>query len=170
MTYDLTVPARSATAPGDVTAHAGATNAVTASAVAADGATLSDDRVREVLAAGLGGRFAGQRVLVLIPDHTRTAPLPLLFRLVTEVLADAGRIDVMAAIWLSCCSASVSTLPNTMSGLSSAAFSKIGANWRQGPHQAAQESTRTMPSPLTVCSKSARVSSRVLMTSSVPRR
>ena len=46
-------------------------------------------------------------------------------------------------------SASVSTLPNTMSGWVVAAFSKMGANIRHGPHQEAQKSTRTIPSPVT---------------------
>jgi len=31
---------------------------------------LTHDAAREVLAQGLGGRFTGQRMLVLIPDHT----------------------------------------------------------------------------------------------------
>lgn len=50
-----------------------------------------------------------------------------------------------------------------MSGLSSAADSKTGAKLRQGPHQEAQKSTRTMPSPVTVVSKLSLVSSIVLM-------
>src|ERR1039457_381072 len=47
-------------------------------------------------------------------------------------------------------SSSVLTLPKTISRFSSAAFSKIGANARQGPHQGAQKSTRTIP--VLICS------------------
>ena len=49
---------------------------------------LMYDEVSEALARGLGGRFTGQRVLVLIPDHTRSLPLPALFRMVVEILHD----------------------------------------------------------------------------------
>lgn len=69
-----------------------------ASAAAPAEAVLADDAVRSALHAGLAGRFAGARVLALIPDHTRTAPLPLLFRWVAEALADARALDVMVAL------------------------------------------------------------------------
>jgi lactate racemase len=59
---------------------------------------LAHDAVREVLVKGLGGRFTGQKVLVLIPDHTRSLPLPELFRMVVEVLHDAREINVMVAL------------------------------------------------------------------------
>ncbi len=59
---------------------------------------LTEDTIRETLTSGLEGRFHDQRVLVLIPDHTRTVPLPLLFRLLIEILHDARRIDVMVAL------------------------------------------------------------------------
>ena len=76
----------------------GAPPGVMASAVAPAGGVLDEDTIRRVVTDGLDGRFSGQRVLVLIPDHTRTAPLPLLFRLVTEVLADARSVEVMVAL------------------------------------------------------------------------
>ena len=41
-----------------------------------DSGVLAQDAIRGALTKGLGGRFTGQRVLVLIPDHTRTLPLP----------------------------------------------------------------------------------------------
>ena len=44
-----------------------------------NGRLLSDDTVRQTLYAGLEKKFSGQKVLVLIPDHTRTIPLPFLF-------------------------------------------------------------------------------------------
>ncbi len=59
---------------------------------------LSEDAIRATLTSGLAGRFHDQRVLVLIPDHTRTVPMPLLFRLLAEILHDARRIDVMIAL------------------------------------------------------------------------
>ena len=37
--------------------------------------------------------FDNRRVLVLIPDHTRTAPLPVLFRAVSDVLT--ARVKVL---------------------------------------------------------------------------
>ena len=59
---------------------------------------LSPDSIRETLERGLAGRFAGQRVLVLIPDHTRSLPLPSLFRAIVDVLRDAARLDFMVAL------------------------------------------------------------------------
>jgi nickel-dependent lactate racemase len=59
---------------------------------------LTESTIHETLARGLENRFHDQRVLVLIPDHTRTVPLPLLFRLLVEILHDARRIDVMVAL------------------------------------------------------------------------
>ncbi len=59
---------------------------------------LPHDDIREVLTRGLEGRFTGQRVLVLIPDHTRSLPLPELFRMVVEVLYDVRELDFMVAL------------------------------------------------------------------------
>ena len=59
---------------------------------------LTHDAIRDVLAQGLGGRFTGQRVLVLIPDHTRSLPLPALFRMVVDILHDVGQLDFMVAL------------------------------------------------------------------------
>lgn len=70
---------------------------VIAQAIAETG-LLTEEAVREVLAQGLGGRFRGQKVLVLIPDHTRSLPLPELFRMVVQVLHDARELNVMVAL------------------------------------------------------------------------
>src|SRR5689334_2279149 len=70
---------------------------LTSQAVAASG-LLSQERIRETLAQGLSGKFAGQKVLVLIPDHTRSLPLPELFRLLVELLHDARQLDFMVAL------------------------------------------------------------------------
>lgn len=70
---------------------------VNAQAIAETG-LLTHDQVMQVLTQGLGGRFTGQKVLVLIPDHTRSLPLPELFRMVVEVLHDAGELNFMVAL------------------------------------------------------------------------
>lgn len=59
---------------------------------------LSNDTIRQTVAQGLTGRFTGQHVLVLIPDHTRTMPLPLVFRILTEILHDTRQLDFMVAL------------------------------------------------------------------------
>lgn len=62
------------------------------------GQHLSDDVVLETLRTGLGDAYAGAKVLVLIPDHTRTIPLPMLFRNMVEVLRDTKQLDFMVAL------------------------------------------------------------------------
>lgn len=59
---------------------------------------LTDSQVRQTLVAGLEKQFSGQRVLVLIPDHTRTIPLPFLFRHLVEILHDTKQLDFMVAL------------------------------------------------------------------------
>jgi nickel-dependent lactate racemase len=66
--------------------------------IAPPGSLLDPDLVRETLEAGLSGRFTGRRVLVLIPDHTRSAPLPQLFRDLVQTLHDARQLDFMVAL------------------------------------------------------------------------
>jgi nickel-dependent lactate racemase len=70
---------------------------IIAQAIAETG-VLSHDAVMEVLAKGLCDRFTGQKVLVLIPDHTRSLPLPELFRMVVEDLRDVRELNVMVAL------------------------------------------------------------------------
>jgi nickel-dependent lactate racemase len=67
-------------------------------AVAPKGAHLSPEAIRETLNDGLAGRFAGRKVLVLVPDHTRTVPLPALFRLLVDLLREAETLDFMVAL------------------------------------------------------------------------
>jgi nickel-dependent lactate racemase len=69
-----------------------------AQAIASPGTLLDEETIRTTLHAGLDGRFTGAKVLVLIPDHTRTLPLPALFRLAVEVLADTHQLDFMVAL------------------------------------------------------------------------
>lgn len=59
---------------------------------------LSQEEVKMTLSLGLASRFSGQKVLVLIPDHTRTLPLPMLFRLLVDLLADAKKVSFMVAL------------------------------------------------------------------------
>ncbi|MCS7067649.1 MAG: lactate racemase domain-containing protein [Meiothermus sp.] len=61
------------------------------------GEVLSAEQIRQALQP-LRGRFAGQRLLVLIPDHTRTLPLPQLFRMLVDVLDDVKTLDFMVAL------------------------------------------------------------------------
>ncbi len=62
--------------------------------------TLSTGEIRDLLTRASGGwDLAGQRVLCIIPDSTRTAPLPLMFRLLHEQLAGkVARLDFLVAL------------------------------------------------------------------------
>ena len=53
---------------------------------------LTEDEIRDLLGSALEREeLTGKRVLVVIPDGTRTAPLPLFFRLLNELLL--GTVD-----------------------------------------------------------------------------
>ena len=55
---------------------------------------LTESEVRELLAEALEQvDLAGKRVLILIPDGTRTAPIPMMFRLFRDALA--GRVAAL---------------------------------------------------------------------------
>lgn len=61
---------------------------------------LTEPEIRQTLIQGLqGSRFAGRRVLVVIPDSTRTAPIPLMYRLLHEVLGPYVKaLDFLVAL------------------------------------------------------------------------
>src|SRR3954451_23203361 len=61
---------------------------------------LSEDRVRDVLDRALRPlSLDSRRVLVIIPDGTRTAPIPLLFRLLYEQIGQrVARLDYLIAL------------------------------------------------------------------------
>ena len=59
---------------------------------------LTDDQVRQTLYAGLEKQLSRQKILVLIPDHTRTIPLPFLFRELVTLLHDTRQLDFMVAL------------------------------------------------------------------------
>ncbi len=63
-----------------------------------DTSLLTHDQIMQVLTQGLGGTFKGQKVLVLIPDHTRSLPLPELFRMLVDVLHEARELNFMVAL------------------------------------------------------------------------
>ena len=67
-------------------------------ALASPGTLLSNEEILAALHNGLDGRFARRKVLVLIPDHTRSLPLPFLFRAIVEILGDARQVDFMVAL------------------------------------------------------------------------
>jgi nickel-dependent lactate racemase len=61
---------------------------------------LSEDQVRELTVQALGELDLGnKRVLVIIPDHTRTAPISLFFRLFHEFLGQkVATLDYLVAL------------------------------------------------------------------------
>lgn len=59
---------------------------------------LTEEAIRGVLERGLSGKFTGAKVLVLIPDHTRTLPLPMLFRHMVDILRNTKQLDFMVAL------------------------------------------------------------------------
>ena len=69
-----------------------------AQATALENKTLDARTIRQTLEDGLGGKFKKAKVLVLIPDHTRTIPLPQLFPMMVEVLKDTAQLDFMVAL------------------------------------------------------------------------
>lgn len=62
------------------------------------GQLLTEHQILETLHLGLDGQFTHQKVLVLIPDHTRSLPLPFLFRALVEILCDTRQLDFMVAL------------------------------------------------------------------------
>ncbi len=71
---------------------------LTAKATVPQGTLLSEGQILETLHSGLDGLFTNSKLLVLIPDHTRSLPLPFLFRALVEVLRDARQLDFMVAL------------------------------------------------------------------------
>ena len=63
-------------------------------------AYLTKDEVERIVVAGLDKLpLAGKRVLVIVPDQTRTMPLPMFFRLLTRTLRPrAQAVDFLVAL------------------------------------------------------------------------
>ncbi len=64
------------------------------------GGVLDDDAIAAILRDGLArGDLAGQRVLLIVPDGTRTAPMSRMFALIHAALRELGaRCDVLIAL------------------------------------------------------------------------
>lgn len=62
------------------------------------GRPISEDEIYATLSKGLENQFSNQNILVLIPDHTRSLPLPVLFRVLVEILHDVRQLDFMVAL------------------------------------------------------------------------
>jgi lactate racemase len=65
-----------------------------------DRGLLTRSEIQQVLAKGLAQMdLSAKRTLVVIPDHTRTAPLPMLFRVLCEhLLGRVRKLDFMVAL------------------------------------------------------------------------
>lgn len=65
------------------------------------GSLLSNEQILESLRESLSGKFRDKRLLILIPDHTRSLPLPFLFKALVTILArenQAAKLDFMVAL------------------------------------------------------------------------
>lgn len=71
---------------------------IASQAVAPNNELLDGDTIFQTLANGLEGKYGNQKVMVLIPDRTRTIPLPMLFRALVDLLHDAAQLDFMVAL------------------------------------------------------------------------
>jgi nickel-dependent lactate racemase len=65
-----------------------------------DVCNLSEDEVcGTVVEALAGANFAGKRILLIVPDSTRSAPVGLMFRVIYNLIGDlVGNLDVMIAL------------------------------------------------------------------------
>ena len=66
--------------------------------IAPAGKFLAEEEIQQEIAKTLGSRFIYQRLLVLIPDHTRSLPLPQLFRIVVESIRNPKKLDFLVAL------------------------------------------------------------------------
>jgi lactate racemase len=61
---------------------------------------LPEEQVDSVITQGLGSlNLGGKRVIVIIPDSTRTMPMPMFFRLITrQLMGKVSRLDFLIAL------------------------------------------------------------------------
>jgi nickel-dependent lactate racemase len=61
---------------------------------------LTDDEARAILAEGISQiETVGKKLLIIVPDSTRSSPMPLCFRTLTELLlGKAAQVDFMVAL------------------------------------------------------------------------
>jgi len=69
-----------------------------AQSTALAGQLLTEEQIHAIIATALEKKFTNQRLLVLIPDHTRSLPLHFLFRVLAETLRDAKKLDFMVSL------------------------------------------------------------------------
>jgi len=73
-------------------------NMIISQTIAPHDQLLNELEIFEALHKSLNGRFKLQKMLVLIPDHTRSLPLPYLFRGLVEILRETKQLDFMVAL------------------------------------------------------------------------
>ena len=66
--------------------------------IAPPGQILSNEAISAALHQDLEGHFRAMKVLVLIPDHTRSLPLPFLFRSLVNIFHNVRQLDFMVAL------------------------------------------------------------------------
>jgi nickel-dependent lactate racemase len=60
--------------------------------------TMTDAQIRELVFAAVEPEVAGERVLILVPDHTRVLPLGDVLPALVEALHHAASVDIMVAL------------------------------------------------------------------------
>ncbi|MEN6482540.1 MAG: lactate racemase domain-containing protein [Anaerolineaceae bacterium] len=71
---------------------------VTNQVFAQKGSLLTEEQIINTLSQALRGKYKNQKLLVLVPDHTRSMPLPFVFRKLVEILNDTTQLDFMVAL------------------------------------------------------------------------
>src|SRR5258706_16368674 len=61
---------------------------------------LNEDAIRDACASAIAGwNVQGKRVLVIVPDNTRTAPIDVMFRVLADIMAQETKsFDVLIAL------------------------------------------------------------------------
>ena len=72
----------------------------TISQVAAPGGSVSPEQVRQLISQTLpAADYHGKKILLIVPDHTRTAPVGLLFKTIFKQIGEATQhLDVLVAL------------------------------------------------------------------------
>ena len=70
------------------------------SQIAEGNESLTEEQVKELIARSLpADDYAGKKILLIVPDSTRTAPVGLLFKAIHTQIGDcAAKLDVMIAL------------------------------------------------------------------------
>lgn len=72
--------------------------AIERQSIADNGQFLSEEAIKQTLFEGLSKKYSGAKLLILIPDRTRSIPMPMLFRMMVEILDDVKQLDFMVAL------------------------------------------------------------------------